>query len=305
MTSERHDRARGRRLVILVAWAAAAAFAITGSRRRRAGGVAFAVGALMVPSFVPADVPVVRAALALGAVSIGARAVDLARCRSTTTFWARFAHVTSLVDHRQLRRATPTLDRRALVVAVGYGALGAVGLTAVALAAMLTASEAARALRWGGGALAVYALTDASFSLLVVGYRAGGFVPPPLHRQPIASRTISEFWAARWNLTVSACCAPTSSSRWRSEAGLPLVSPRLLSAVRSRTPTSPASPRGPALGPRWVRFSSSKAHSCSSNGALGVRRWPAGVARTCTIGVMLATSPLFVEPFLRAIGFKP
>jgi D-alanyl-lipoteichoic acid acyltransferase DltB (MBOAT superfamily) len=60
----------------------------------------------------------------------------------------------------------------------------------------------AASLYWLFAFLWTYASIEALTAFAIAAFEVAGFRLPPLHRDPILARTLAEFWARRWNLTV-------------------------------------------------------------------------------------------------------
>jgi hypothetical protein len=270
-----------------------AALVTTGPTWRRALGLALALALVLWPLAVDAP-PLIRGLLALFTFWGAGRVLDLARDPRAYPAPRRVAHVLAVVDTRQLTRVPPALDRRALLAGAAW--------LAVSVFALRHAehSHAWPLARWSLGALFVYGAAEAANNLLLTALSAVGLRTPPLHRRPIAARSLREFWGERWNLTVH---------RWlRAHFFLPFARrrrPRLgLGLAFLASAGLHAWAAGVALGP-WMAASMGaffllQALLIGLEIAIGVDRWPEPAAWAWTMTTILAPSPLFTEPLLRA-----
>lgn len=283
-------------LAALVVFAAQLALAILGAVVARAmKPVAALLGAaafMVAPWF--AGEPAARGLTALiGGVGV-MRVLDAVREPQPWTAGRRVIHVLSFVDSRTLRRAPPSLDVRALAQVVAW--------TVLALAAFWIAQRPHLAARWGGGVVFVYAAIEAGYALFAFQYRALGFITPRLHALPIASLTIAELWGLRWARPVSAwlrdTCFQPLARAGRPRLGLFMAF--LASALGHAYPALVAWDL--AMAALMLAFFVVQACFVIAERALGVARWPKGRRRAWTISLMLASSPLFVEPALRVLG---
>lgn len=271
-----------------------AALVTAGPPWRRGLGLALAALLVLWPLTIPGG-PLLRGLLALLSFWGAARIVDLARMRGSLSPIQRTILVVALIDTRNLRWSRPRLDLAAFTKAVVWVPIGLVALWAAAR------SSAHPPLRWLLGALVVYALGEALEGLLRGLLGILGAETPPLHRDPIAARSLREFWGERWNLVVN---------RWlRTHCYLPL-----------------ARRRRPVLGLGLAFLASAALHAwfigvalgltmaasmglyfviqgllLAVEGPLGVARWREPLGRVWMLACTLLPSPLFVEPILRLV----
>lgn len=225
------------------------------------------------------------------------RLVDLVHDRGWPA-WRRVLHVLSVVDSRRLRRAPPRLE----AVALGQG-LAWIALAGACVWALL--DDPARPVRWGAGLVLVYATVSALYRLLLVSYRTLGFVTPPLHVTPVLSRSIQEFWGARWARPISDWLGDTFfrpyARRRRPLTGVILAF--IVSAAFHAYAVWVA--LGvvdglPMAGWMTLYFVLQGALMALERAA-GVRRWPRWAGHAWTVAWMVLVSPLFVEPILRVL----
>jgi len=161
-------------------------------------------------------------------------------------------------------------------------------------------------LRLFAGALSGYALGDFLVALMQFWYLAAGLDLAANHRNPIASRSLREFWGQRWNHKAS------------------LIFHRIIYSPLARR-------RHPALGIFCAFFVSGVFHAAMVAALLAsepgmvvvacmmavffvvqglfvlvearlrVEDWSVPARRAWTLGILLATSPLFFIPCLRAV----
>ena len=268
-----------------------AALVTAGPPWRRGLGLALA-GLLLPACFALPDLPLLRGVVALLAFWGCARVVDLTREPGPMTPLARMLFVVAIIDTRRLERIAPRLDHAALLRLAVWIPVGLLALhTGLA--------HGPGPLRWGSGALAMYALGetgDALFRglLALLGARA-----PAIQRTPIAATSLREFWGERWNLVVNRwlrehCFLPWARRR-RPGRGLALAF--LASAAIH------AWFIGVALGPRMALcmglYFVIQGVLLALERPLRVALWPALAARVWTLAGTLLPAPLFVEPMLR------
>jgi hypothetical protein len=222
------------------------------------------------------------------------RIVDTVRSREPWSGWRRVLHVVSFVDSRTLRRARPYLD----FLAVGRALLWA----ALAAAGFYVAHSSRQLVRWGGGLVLAYAVIESGYLLGGTAYRALGFVPPRLHVWPVASLSVGELWGARWARPVSAwlretCFRPLAR---RGHPMLGLLLGFFVSAVGHAYPVLVAI--GLPMAALMLAFFLVQGIFVIIEVRLGTSRWSRPARRAWTVTIMVASSPLFVEPALRVLG---
>lgn len=221
------------------------------------------------------------------------RVVDVVRTREPWSEWRRLLHVESFVDSRALQRAPMRLDVLAFGRALLWAGAAAIGLRVAQMPGLVP--------RWTGGAVFTYAVIEAGYAVAGATYRALGFLAPPLHVYPIASLSITELWGKRWAIPVSAWlrenCYRPLARRGRPRLGL------LFGFVASGF--GHAYPIFVAVGLRmagWmIAFFVVQGLAVVVEARLGVGRWPRMARRAWTVAIMLASSPLFVEPALQVL----
>jgi hypothetical protein len=238
-----------------------------------------------------AEPPWLRFLTALAAAMTVFRALDLLRDPRQWSAGRRLWLMFAVFDSREARFVPPALERRVLAMAVGFAALAtAAGMVIVRTDVLLV--------RWLAGVVFVYACADCAGHTMHTLMRAIGVGMPPFHEHPILARSLTEFWGARWNLTVRALLdrhafRPLARRRM---ARLGLAAAFALSAVLHFYLLLAA------LGPRWalwwLAFFSIHGALVLVENRLGVTRWRRAAGHAWTAAWFLVTSPLFVEPTL-------
>jgi len=278
-------------LLLQVALACGAALL---ARRAKPVALVLCAASFLGAPWLAGPIPLLRATSALlGWVSMF-RIVDLVRFRQPWSASRRLLHVASLVDSRTLHRAPPRID----LLAVGRALLWA----ALAVAGLYVARSPQPLARWGSGLVLAYAGVEAIYAVVFAAYRAIGFVTPRLHVWPVASLSIAELWGARWARPVSTwlretCFRPLAR---RGHPALGVVLGFVVSAVGHAYPALVAV--GPQMAAMMFAFFFTQGIFVILEARLGAARWPRAARRAWTVTIMLASSPLFVEPALRTLG---
>jgi hypothetical protein len=269
-----------------------------GSPWRRWLSCALASAALLVPFWVERGA-VLRAAVALELLWICVKVFGLARDPSARSAGFRVLQLLVLHDLRQdglLKRGPrPQVTLRALGLAIVWSAGAAAALWLALFVAPTLPLWPGFLLRCAAGASFAYAGVEAALGLFLFVYRSGGLQPPSLHRQPILSTSIGEFWGRRWNRIVGSWLfgtfyRPLAARGYRL---LGVVAAFLASALLHLYFTIGAEP---AL--RMALFFLAQLPLLLLEMRLQQARWPGLARRAWTIGWLTLTSPLFVEPML-------
>ncbi len=268
-----------------------AALVTAGPPWRRRLGLALAAALLLWSPWLPGT-PLSRGVMALLAFWGAARVLDLSRETRASSPAARIAFVFAIVDTRQLEWHAPRLDLAALRKAAFWIPTG---LLAVTAAIHLDDGP----LRWALGVLTIYALGESLESSLRCVLGMLGATSPPLHRTPIAARSLREFWGERWNLVVNRwlrvnCYLPLAR---RNQPGLGLALAFLTSAAIHAWFIGVA--LGPAMAARMALYFVIQGLLLALELPLGVSRWPTPAGRLWMLACTVLPSPLFVEPVLR------
>lgn len=152
----------------------------------------------------PAEMSGLRAILTVMALLSVMRSLDLAADGASWDWSHRVWQMVGVVDIRELQRREE-VDRRwefaELIWGLGY-LTGAVSLVSAALIVGPLDEPWIWPVRWLCGAGAMYCVPEATQHLVRFVYSGFGYDTPPLHRQPVLSCSIREFWGERWNLVV-------------------------------------------------------------------------------------------------------
>ena len=275
----------------------------TGSRARRLFAVALAFAALGIPFALRDDPRWVRSLLALGFVMVVLRTIDLAKERNDRSLLFRVVHVMIPFDTRRLTPAPARVSIENLAKMTAFFAISMACLYAVCAYGAASLRDPARlAIRWGGGLVFAYALTESVYLLADTLVRAAGYDVYELHRAPIASLSVKEFWGARWNRTVMAwlrenCLRPLAKRRL---PRLGLVAAFAASAVLHAYLVIVSVDVPMALV--MLAYFMSQAALVLFEMRMGMDLQARVVRRTWTLAIMIALSPMFIEPALEAVG---
>jgi hypothetical protein len=279
-----------------------AAALCTGSTWRRLLGVAVGCSALLPAWF--AEPRTSRALFCLAGALVVLRVVDLSRDHRPYSAARRVWHVASPVDSRRLRRVPRAFDGRAFGRTAASSAAIVAGLW-LAFAAARLPSPADWVVRWTGGLVSVYALVETIWSGLRGLYGLAGFATPLLHDHPVLSRSVRELWGDRWARPVSAWLH-ANILKPLTRRGLPrigLAASFLGSAVLHAYAILACA--GPLMALSMLAYFLVQALLVLLERILGVQRWSGAAAHAWVIGVMILTSPLFIEPYLQTIPIGP
>ncbi len=283
-------------LVLLLQTVLAGAAALLAPRAKPLALVLGGAVFLGVP-WLAGSIALLRALSALFGWILLFRIVDLVRSREPWSASRRVLHVLSVVDSRTLRRGPRHIDFPAFGHALLWAALAAVGF--------YVAHSPRQLVRWGGGLVLAYALLESGWAFIGAAYRAIGFVTPPLHVHPIASLSIGELWGVRWARPVSAwlrdtCFRPLARRR---HPTLGLLFGFVVSAIGHAYPLLVATDL--RMAAMMFAFFSAQGMFVLVEARLGVSRWSRAARRAWTVTIMVASSPLFLEPALRLLGVRP
>lgn len=265
--------------------------------------------ALALPWALPTSAVFLRALSTLIALAALFRVVDLARDPRSRGLGIRLALAYGLVDARLVRprAGRPGGAERPLgelgLRAVGFGASFALGIV-VGTTGPLAAPEGGLpwALRVAVGLVTFYVAVEAIIAVIQLAYAAFGLEVGPLHRDPILSRTLGEFWSRRWNLTVA---------RWLDRhAFRPLARRGMATTGRLAAFAASAAahayfalvPLGPEMAASIGAFFLAHGVLVVAEHRLAVPRWPTVLQRGWTLTAFVLTGPLIGEPALRILG---
>jgi hypothetical protein len=271
------------------------------SNARTLAASVLTIPCLAVPLALPAWPMALRFLMALASLFSILRVIEVRRdAREHGALHRMFAFVAPL-DAFAITRAPARLDARGLLAAVAGACVGAVGGVIVWLAP-------SGSWRWPvaafGCAVGLLGAMDALSAFDRALLRAVGIESPPVQDAPIRSRSVGELWGRRWNRAVGGwlrkhCFAPLARRR---HVGLGVLASFAASAAIHFWPVLVAVGLIPALA--MAAFFFVQALLVMIESRLGVARWPSVAAHTWTIGVMLASSPLFTVPILLVLGYR-
>lgn len=287
---------------LVLAGAVLSALASGRGRLRTAAALVLAAPAVAVPFLVPASMAIYRFFLTLAALLPVLRAFDRARERRPLSLAHRVWAAVSPFETRTVTRAAPHLDASRFAACAGYVALAALGYWVAFTLAAQHHGALRQALRWGGGAVFVYAAVDAGVALLNAVYRLSGIVLPPMHRAPILSLSLQEFWGERWNLTVRDwfhrhCFLPLARRRRLALGVLAAFGASTVLHVWIALVTAgwvPALMMGSFFVVQGILTVIER--------RIGVLSWRPALGRAWAVLCLVGSSPLFVEPVLQALG---
>jgi hypothetical protein len=272
-----------------------------GAAWRRWLSCALASAALLVPFWVEQGT-VLRAAIALELLWVCVKVVGLARDPTPRSAGFRVLQLLVLHDLRQdglvKQGPQPEVALGPLAIALLWSAGAALALWLALFVAPTLPGLAGFLLRCAAGAAFAYAGVEAALGLFLFVYRSGGLQPPSLHRQPILSTSIGEFWGRRWNRIVGSWLFGTfyRPLAVRGHSLLGVVAAFVARALLHLYYTWAAIGLEPAL--RMALFFVAQLPLLLLEMRLRQSRWPGIVRRVWTIGWLTLTSPLFVEPML-------
>ncbi len=277
------------------------ALAVGAGAVRRAAAALVGVASLSVPFFVAGGPKLAITFCALFSVLAPIKILQLSVDPVPRSPAFRVWHAAMPFDARKTRPVERGLPPRAAALLALHGVTCLIGVS-VALWAATLPEPTRRGVRLAAGIVGVYGGTQVMAALYVLGHRLIGVEVPPIMRAPILARSIAEFWSLRWNRAVhellrSAFYAPLAR---RGLARTGVFAAFLGSAVLHFWIVVFT------LGPRWALVMSGffvvQGVLALVEDRLRVRRWRPAAARAWTLGTFALSAPLFVEPFLRALG---
>jgi Membrane bound O-acyl transferase family len=152
------------------------------------------------------------------------------------------------------------------------------------------------------GAALIYGLSEVAGELVRLLHLIAGIEVQPLHRTPIAARSITEFWGRRWNLLVN---------QWLNEIVFrPLARLKHPAIGLVAAFGASAAIHGWMYAPIGVQavmmimaFFLVQAAIVLVESRLNVRAWPRPAAHAWTMGGILIPLPLLTEPAFAAFGW--
>jgi hypothetical protein len=157
-------------------------------------------------------------------------------------------------------------------------------------------------LRLAAGVALLYALAEFIFEVCSLCFRVAGYSLPLMHRAPIGARSVGEFWGQRWNLVVSAWLR--MSVFWplarRRLAGVGVLCCFLVSGALHGWPMLVS--LGTFAAASTLVFFVIQGVVVLAENRLRIHTWPIAMARAWTLGILLVSSPLLIDPGLRLFG---
>jgi len=288
-------------LFAVVVMLALAATLASGKARRRSAALILAWATLVLPILLRPEAPLAAFVVALVACWGAIRVVDLYREHPARSWRLRLWHVLAAFDTRHAKRVRPCVDGAGFGRGLLQSTVGVAGLAALVYAAPRIAGPAHAIVRCLGGAALVYGVASAVAEWLRSMYLLVGVAVPPIHRSPIASRSLREFWGERWNRVVGRWLRETFfvplARRRRPTEGLILAF--VASALLHGYTTLAAV--GATMAIPMMAFFLVQGGFVLIERALRIERWSEASARLWFFTAMLVSLPLFVEPVLAIV----
>lgn len=265
--------------------------------------LAFMLAVLLLPwpAFVAAPV-VWRSVFALGAFWCVVRSADFVLEPAPASFARRLLHLVAIIDTRLVQRGGHAVPAHHWLLLAGT--LTAFVLAVFAVRAAETFEGGAHlALRWSAGIVLVLAGFEALTAVFRIGTALLGYYAPRLSHYPLLARSIAEFWSARWNRVVGKVL--------RDRVFTPLAHRGAALAVWA-TFLASAAFHAYLVGIVLLRWAPALAAAAffllqplllSLERVLRIRRRARLLRHAWTLGMLLLTAPLFIEPVLLMLGF--
>jgi hypothetical protein len=286
--------------LVVVTLCVIGAWLTTGSVLQRALGIGVAFLSFGAPWLLPRSHLLVRSLLAIFLFVGVMRVTDLRS--GEWGLGARLGHALSAVDSRRLTRTAPRLELGALGRLVAWECACGLAYVTVTRVAPLATGALYWALRWGGALAFVYTLSEGAYALLYAAHRAVGLTPPLLHKDPVAARSVQEFWGKRWNRTVSSWLGENffRPLARRGRPALGVLAAFAVSGVVHAYITFVAI--GAVMAAWMMGFFLLQGILVLVESVAGTTRWKATPSHVWTLTWMVAASPMFTEPLLRVLG---
>lgn len=278
-----------------------AAGLITGPRWRRILGLAVAGVVLTLPYLLAAS-PMVRVGASLPCLIVGMRAWDLFWQKRPLPPLHRIWLMVAVFDTRDSKRVPRHFATRTLLEALGWAGSAAACLGLSLWVAPQLGGRPGVALRWLAFAGFVVSMFESGPRIIIFANALVGVRPPTLHKSPLRSRTVQEFWGVRWNQVVGAWLKRhffmPMARRRRPRTGLAVSF--VASAGLHLYVAKPGLEWGWAG--LFALFFVVQILVIGAEQVLGVRGWSKPAGRMWTATVMIVCSPLFSEPMLQTFA---
>lgn len=255
---------------------------------------------LLTPWIASTDSSFVRALCGCVGILALFRNVDLLRDRHAWGPVRRAIHAISVVDSRWMKLGEPNIANAPWL---RFGAFGlATALTTRFLnSAPIPEVPADYIPRWTAGTLWVYCSIETLAAFVAASGNLVGIDPPILHNNPLLSRSLSEFWGRRWNLSIHAmllehCFRP--ASRKLTPLAATSVAFAASAAIHFWITLAAC---GPTMATSMAMFFLVQAGLMAIERRISVRRWWRALQRIWTVACLLTTLPLLLEPLLQII----
>ena len=287
-------------LLLQIILVVAAVQLVDRNRWRRLASIVLLVAALIFPLFVPSPA-LLRAVLAcLGLLAV----VKVVQIAPAPELWPpryRLWHGLVPFDLADTQRVTPSLDRKLLLSIALHAGLALLALSGLILLPR-SLSVGLMLVRLMLGTWLVYTAMDAITGAIRLAHLLAGVAVPPIQQTPILSQSVREFWSRRWNLPVSGWLdtfvfRPVAA---RQGSTLALVAAFGVSALLHAWMFFTAA--GLTIAILAAVFFLLQALFVLVESAIGIRFLVPSLRRSWTLGMLLISSPLFVEPVLRVLG---
>jgi hypothetical protein len=156
--------------------------------------------------------------------------------------------------------------------------------------------------RWIGAAMGAYAIMEGATAQWVAVLPVFGWHHRPYQRHPILSRTFAEFWGVRWSSVVHEWLR-SNVYQPLARRGFPRTGVVAAFGVSALLHGYLVWPAAGLVAASWMLgFFLAQGALMVLEARLRVRRWRPAAGRIFVVAGFVLTIPLFVEPFLRAIG---
>ena len=225
---------------------------------------------------------------------------------SATPQWSvgyRLLHLLTLGYSLRAGRIRPVLSRRIVGRLIVEGLVGGAAFLFLRHIALAQHPPDAVIALWRlvAGIILLYALGEFLNDLIHFCFLASGAAMRPIQETPIAARSLRDFWGKRWNRPVSAWlhrCVFLPLARQR-RPDLGLFCAYLVSGAIHAWVALVA--LGAFAAFEMAVFFGLQGVFILAEDRLHVHAWPVPLARTWTLTILVATSPLIIYAYLRVV----